>query len=368
MPMGTRKITINDVAERAQVSKSVVSIVLSGRTGTTRVSEKTRRHVLSVAQAIHYKPNLIARSLHEHKSFLLAYLCTGGGSWGLSTRMLRSIQNACRKAGYSLVVYPCESLEEERINLRAALDRQVDGIIATPFMNGNVTNAAEYEKIAGDGMPVVLLGTICSGLPGVTRDCGEIGRMATEQLLKAGRRKIFFLTYENYDDPLAGPSSHAEYLSYAGVMRNAGLKERVIAIHLGIMGNGNTSSYKASALETSYAQAEGILKSYDWPDALLASSNSLAYGVGLYCRDHGKRIPEDIAILSCSDDYILPSLIFPRLSCYPLEAAEIGRKAVEMCLNPGERKIFHIRQNYRELDSFHEQSTRKQGGFQYAVS
>ena len=110
--MKIRHATIADVAERAGVTRSVVSVVLSGRQSTVRVSESTRTRVLQAAHEIDYRPSLIARGLQERKSFLLAYLCTGGGSWGVSTRLLRSIQTACRQNHYSLAVYPSENLEE----------------------------------------------------------------------------------------------------------------------------------------------------------------------------------------------------------------------------------------------------------------
>ena len=83
--MKIRQATIADVAERAGVTRSVVSVVLSGHRSTVRVSESTRSRVMQAAREIDYRPSLIARGLQERKSFLLAYLCAGGGSWGVST-------------------------------------------------------------------------------------------------------------------------------------------------------------------------------------------------------------------------------------------------------------------------------------------
>ncbi|MBQ6598757.1 MAG: substrate-binding domain-containing protein, partial [Lentisphaeria bacterium] len=73
----------------------------------------------------------------------------------------------------------------------------------------------------------------------------------------------------------------------------------------------------------------------------------------LCCRDSGWRIPEQTAIVSCSDDYVMPSVILPKLSGFPLAAAEIGRTAVQWCLDPASRsETAPIRQFYQEEESF----------------
>ncbi|MBE6406908.1 MAG: LacI family transcriptional regulator [Lentisphaerae bacterium] len=344
--------TISDVAARAGVSRSLVSAVLSGRKSTIRVSDATREKVLQAAREINYRPNLIAKGLHAKKSFLLAYLCTGGGSWGVSTRILRSIQNACREYNYSLAVYVSDSLDEERLNLQAALERQVDGIIVSPVMNIDKTNELEFQKVASGGLPVVQIGQSFSGLPGVTRDFEQIGRDAAELLVNSGRRNILMITYDNYADPKMGPASYAEYVGYRAVMEEHGLQPDVLPISLKSSGGSNLN-YKASVTETAFLQIQKALdKKKLQPDAILSSSNSLGYGASFYCHKKGLSIPGDVAILSCSDDIVIPSMMLPNLSGFPLSATEIGKAAVELCLSPGEVKNVQIPQSYVESESF----------------
>ena len=344
--------TISDVAARAGVSRSLVSAVLSGRKSTIRVSEATREKVLQAAREINYRPNLIAKGLHAKKSFLLAYLCTGGGSWGVSTRLLRSIQNACRDYHYSLAVYVSDSLEEERLNLQAALERQVDGIIVSPMMNIDQTNEAEFQKVAASGIPVVQIGQSFSGISGVTRDFKQIGRDAATLLLNSGRRNILMISYDNYNDPKMGPASYTEFMGYRSVMEENGLQPEVLPITLKTA-RGSNLNYKASVSELAYLQIKKVLdKKKYYPDAILASSNSLGYGASFYCREKKLNIPDDVAILSCSDDIVVPQMILPLLSGFPLDAADIGKAAVELCLNPGEQKIVTVSQSYVEAESF----------------
>ena len=350
--MAQRK-TIGDVAVRAGVSRSLVSAVLSGRKSTIRVSDATREKVLQAAREIDYRPNLIAQSLHSKKSFLLAYLCTGGGSWGVSTRLLRSIQNACHIHDYSLVIYPSDSLEEEAENLQAALERQVDGIIVSPLMNIDKTNESLFRKVAESGIPLVQIGEIFSGIPGVTRDFFQIGRDAALMLAESGRRNIMMLTYDNYLDPKMGPASNAEFEGYCSVMEQYGYPVEVFPVQLSRASAGSNLSYKSSVTESSYLQLKTYLqKTKKHPDAFLASSNSLAYGAGFCCKDLSWSIPDDTAIISCSDDIVIPSMVHPSLSCFPMAATEIGRTAVERCLNPGKAEMIRIPQMYQKNSSF----------------
>ena len=350
--MAQRK-TIGDVAVRAGVSRSLVSAVLSGRKSTIRVSDATREKVLQAAREIDYRPNLIAQSLHSKKSFLLAYLCTGGGSWGVSTRLLRSIQNACHIHDYSLVIYPSDSLEEEARNLQAALERQVDGIIVSPLMNIDKTNESLFQEVADSGLPVVQIGQIFSGISSVTRDFFQIGRDAALMLAESGRRNIMMLTYDNYLDPKMGPASNAEFEGYCSVMEQYGYPVEVFPVQLSRASAGSNLSYKSSVTESSYLQLKTYLqKTKKHPDAFLASSNSLAYGAGFCCKDLSWNIPDDTAIISCSDDIVIPSMVHPSLSCFPMAATEIGRTAVERCLNPGKAEMIRIPQMYQKNSSF----------------
>ena len=346
--------TISDVAEKAGVSRSLVSAVLSGRKSTIRVSEATREKVLQAAREINYRPSLIAKSLLSRRSFLLAYLCTGGGSWGVSTRLLRSIQNACRLHDYSLVIYPSDSLEEEERNLHAALERQVDGIIVSPLMNIEKTNEKLFRKAAESGVPVIQIGETFSGIPGVTRDFTQIGRDSARLLAESGRRNIMMITYENYLDPKMGPASNAEYRGYCSVMEEYGYPVEVFPVQLLRVVKNSNLSYKSSVTEAAFHQLRAYLeKTGKRPDAFLACSHSLAYGAGFFCREKGWSIPEDTAIISCSDDIVIPSLVLPALSCFPLAATEIGISAVEQCLNPGvNHDVIRIPQMYQDASSF----------------
>ena len=73
--MKKKRVTLQDVAREAGVSKPVASVALSGtKKGTTAVSEETKKRVAEVAARLGYKPNFIARSLTHQRSFTIGLL------------------------------------------------------------------------------------------------------------------------------------------------------------------------------------------------------------------------------------------------------------------------------------------------------
>ena len=335
-----KRATINDVAMRANVSKSVVSAVFSQKESTIRVSDAVRRHVLEIARAIDYHPNLMAKSLNSHRSFLIGYFCLGGGSWSVSTRMLQKVQQSCQEQGYSLVVYISDSLESELVNLRAARSRQVDAIIAQPYVNGHANNIEAYNSLAASGIPVVQTVAVSDKLPGVFRNCRELGRCAAEKLLAIGHKRITFVVYDNYFDPVAAPSSNAEYLGYLDAMKSAGLPPRVLAVPTAGIYADSAADYKMRIMERAREYAAALFESGSAPTAVIASLNTIGYGVALNAIGRGLKIPEDLSIISCSDDYVLPGTIVPELAVFPGDYREMANAAVAMCLDPSLRDGF----------------------------
>src|SRR5260370_42340356 len=95
MPEPTPSIV--EVAKRAGVSVATVSRVLSN--SAYPVSQATRRKVLQVADAIHYAPNSLARSLRAQRSHLFAVL-VGANTDPYFAESIRGAQHVASASRY----------------------------------------------------------------------------------------------------------------------------------------------------------------------------------------------------------------------------------------------------------------------------
>ena len=65
------KMTISDVAEALNISKTTVSRAISGK---GRIGAKTRRRVLEYIEEHNYKPSVIAKGLAQSKSYNIGWV------------------------------------------------------------------------------------------------------------------------------------------------------------------------------------------------------------------------------------------------------------------------------------------------------
>ena len=64
--MRPRRVTLQQVAKRAGVSRTTASFVLTGRHADMRISAGAQRRVLNAAQELDYRPNRISRGLRTN--------------------------------------------------------------------------------------------------------------------------------------------------------------------------------------------------------------------------------------------------------------------------------------------------------------
>lgn len=76
MPRPKPPVTLKTIAERAKVTPSVVSTVLSGRQGSIRFSEETAERVRAAARQLHYRPDRMAQNLRAKEYQAIGLLST----------------------------------------------------------------------------------------------------------------------------------------------------------------------------------------------------------------------------------------------------------------------------------------------------
>lgn len=280
-PAGTagRRPTIRDVAERAGVSKSLVSLVLQN---AGNVSEPRRQAVLTAMDELGYRPNRIARSLSAPRTSTVGVLLNDlRNPWFVE--LLEGLTATVHAAGVSPVL--ADSYTDRRVgrhSVDALLEQRVDGLVVV----GTTTVAPGVEAAAAAGLPIVLAGTREPRLPRVdvvVNDDETGARQATEHLLSLGHHRIAHLQ---------GPGEIAALrrAGYEGAMRTAGHAPRVVA--------GGMSE------ESGYAAAHRLLDAPDRPTAIFAFNDIAAVGVLSAAADQGLAVPGDLSVVGYDNTYL----------------------------------------------------------------
>ncbi|HEX9497030.1 MAG TPA: LacI family DNA-binding transcriptional regulator, partial [Mycobacterium sp.] len=208
-----RRPTIRQVAERAGVSKSLVSLVLRG---STNVSEAKRAAVLAAIEDLGYRPNAAARNLTSDRSNTVGVLlndlrnpwfvdCLDGLASVLHAngmRMFLADARLDRTMGDSLT--------------EGFLEFRVDGLVIV----GTVQPSRALEDAAAT-VPTVVAASRDIDLPNVdvvANDDIAGTRLAVQHLLSLGHRRIAHLS------GTTGEVARLRCETFAEVMNDAGFE------------------------------------------------------------------------------------------------------------------------------------------------
>lgn len=184
--LGNHKITISDVAEALNVSKTTVSRAISGK---GRIGEDTRQRVLAYIAANDYKPNVIAKGLAQKKTYNIALVIPGDCNFADMPFFQNSMQGICEEASaHDYDVMLVTTCANSSANLeRMIQNNKMDGVILSRSMieDRNVYLLKEHR------IPFVLMGT--SGdknILQVDNDHKSGCRELISRMLESGMQKI----------------------------------------------------------------------------------------------------------------------------------------------------------------------------------
>lgn len=157
MVNGPGKITINDVAKAAGVSKGTVDRVLHDR---GEVSQKSRERVLKVIDELGYKPNLYASLLATQKKHTLMCLIpeySNGDFWSLTAKGLTEAAQAAQRYGIEveIVTYDQYDVESFRDACYRVSDAAPSGVVVAPMFR--LETLAFVKDLAAHGIPYVYI-------------------------------------------------------------------------------------------------------------------------------------------------------------------------------------------------------------------
>jgi LacI family transcriptional regulator len=184
-------ITIKDIAKALGLSTSTVSRALRGG---YEISQETKRIVTEYAEKINYKPNPIALSLKERRTYSIGVIVSEIAN-NFFSQAINGIESIAYKSGYHVIITQSnESAEREELNVNHLASRSVDGLLIS--LSSETTDVSYLKSLHDKGFPIVLFDRISEDIDTfkVTADNFQGAFDATEFLIKSGHQKIAHLT------------------------------------------------------------------------------------------------------------------------------------------------------------------------------
>jgi LacI family transcriptional regulator len=310
------KPTLSDVAARAGVSATTASYILNGRTLEMRISSDTEERVRRAASELAYRPNRIARNLRTASTATIGMISDLIAGGHVASNLLTGASEAARELDHLVVIGESGGLPDvESRFIEEMLGRQVDGIVYATLAARAVTVPAELV-----GQRVVLLNCVdpSAEIPSVMPDDVMGGRVAAQALLDAGCADGIFVVGEDPSDTVV-----------AGPARLAGVHDALEESGAGLAGV--VPCYWD--VTTAYDAVSAWLGNGHRPRGLICLNDRVAMGAYQALAERGLRVPDDVAVVSF-DGSELATWLRPRLASVALPFAAMGRRAVEILLDP----------------------------------
>jgi LacI family transcriptional regulator len=302
--------TIKDVAARAGVSFTTVSHVLND---TRAVRAETRERVMAAARELDYVPSAVARSLRHQVTHTVGLLVPDSTN-PFFAELARGIENACYRAGYSVLLCNSDDAAERQLTyLRVLRQKQVDGLIVASARD----DAPWVAALAELPFPRVVVDREIAGLRCdlIQVDNLRGGALAARHLLELGHRAV---------GCVAGRSG-----INAGIARLRGF-ERALA-QAGVRIPGEWRAPGDFRAEGGYRAALAILRAPARPTAIFACNDLMAVGVLRAAAELGIAVPGELSVVGF-DDVELSSYVHPALTTVAQSIRELGEVTVAALL------------------------------------
>lgn len=309
-PMGNKRVTSQDVADLAGVSRTTVSFVLNNVKGMN-ISSETRQKVLEAAESLSYIPDASAQALASRRTKAIGLVMTRSphhiATDAFLPQIIGGMMDVVKERKLRLLIESVEVEHQDRAYLELARAKHIDGmILLTPRIDD-----AGLKKLEQVDVPTVLMGEIAgTNLYSVDVDNRLAAQNAVDYLIKLGHTKIACIT----NAPRNFTSGFDRMLGYKDALLAAGIPfdERLIR-------------YGDFDPQSGYKQMKSLLSGRLFTAVFVASDN-VAIGAKAALREAGLRVPEDISMIGF-DDIPWAQFSDPPLTTIRLPAQQLARTA-----------------------------------------
>jgi LacI family transcriptional regulator len=310
--MKKERPTVHDIAKELNVTASTVSRALNDH---PRISERTKKAVVNMAQRLNYQPHRIAAALRKGRSHVIGVIVPTADR-NFFASIVRGIEEVANQSDYQVMI--CQTYEDphkEAAAIEALLSSRVDGIIAS--LSKKTEHFEHFLKVRTKGIPLILFDRSNDqlGVSHVVVDDYLAAYKAVKHLIQQGCKRIaHFTNFQKINIYKERFRGYRVALEDNGIAFDENL---VIASNLQLQ-DGRESMIKLLALP-------------EMPDAVFSSSDLGAMGALQVLKEKNIAIPERIALVGFSNE---PFTMFsdPPLTSIDQHCKRMGNIASEMFL------------------------------------
>ncbi|OWR33214.1 LacI family transcriptional regulator [Saccharibacillus sp. O23] len=313
-----KKLTIDDVARRARVSKSTVSQYLNQR--YQYMSEATRQRIADVIAELEYRPNGLARSLKQNRTHLVGVI-VADIDYNLSIRCVRAIESELQSRGIQMLI--CNADEDpgkEQGHIDTLLARQVDGLIVFPTAH----EASIYKKLHEHRTPYVFIDRLVDGVStqSLLLDNEAAVKTGVAELVAKGHSRIGLMTLPLGAQPITPRKERLA--AFRRAVEEAGLPLR--------------EEYMVSAAAEDLAEELAKLLALPEPPTAVIAANDIVLAELLKASNRqGIEIPERLSVIGI-DDAEFAQIYNPAVTTLSQPAREMGAQAAKIIVAGIENK------------------------------
>ena len=308
-----REATIYDIADKLNLSPATVSRALKDE---PIVNKKTKKRIFDMAEKIGYRTNNFARNLRNQKTDTIGVIIPRVNSYFMSS-VIAGIEKVLQTEGYTLIIsQSSEDVTNEIASTKTMFNNRVDGLLVS--LAYDTKDLSHFEPFIKRNIPIIFFDRIIrnTDLSNILIDNYKAAYEATTHLVEQGCQRIVHITAVSKLDVYA--------------KRLKGYK-KALADHQ-IPFNKEYVLKGPLSMEYGKAAAESILDFNTLPDGIFVANDNCAVGCMMTLKEHGVRIPEDIAIVGFNNDPV-SQVIEPNLTTIDYPGTEMGAVAARQLID-----------------------------------
>jgi len=317
-------VTQARIAAELGVATSTVQRALSG---SSRISEATRKRVLALARKFNYRAIRPTRNSATRRTQTVGVILANYTPNSL--KLFSGVEEELARHGFNAIftVNECDPAYETE-HVRRMLRDGIRALIVYPIVPDNPV----YSECIEAGVPVVFYHVGGRAGPLVCDDQIWAGMQVTSYLCGLGHRRIGFTDCSDEEK-----SDHDCRIGYETALTRAGLPlDPSLCYRVEPIAAGHGEP-RYRVYENGLKAVEYLMGLPDPPTAIVTQGDALTAGVVAGLRERGYEIPRDVSVAAANGDYLL-RFLWPRVTGVVAPHRDMGRimasRAIDLIRDP----------------------------------